>query len=75
MTERKVDRTRYDMRHECQEIIPGLLLGPFIVSKSLDTLKGLGITHMYVLTVQSCRVLGPSVSVAPRGRHLDNNAD
>ena len=37
---------RYEMRRECQEILPGLLLGPFVASKSLETLQSLGITHM-----------------------------
>lgn len=39
---------RYEMRRECQEILPGLLLGPFVASKSLPTLESLGITHMSV---------------------------
>jgi len=34
------------MRRECQEIVPGMLLGPFVVSKQLDKLKELGITHI-----------------------------
>jgi hypothetical protein len=38
---------RYEMRRECQEILPGLLLGPFVASKSLETLQSLNITHMY----------------------------
>lgn len=38
--------SRYEMRRECQEILPGLLLGPFQASKSLETLKSLGVTHM-----------------------------
>ncbi|PPQ99189.1 hypothetical protein CVT26_014112 [Gymnopilus dilepis] len=38
---------RYEMRRECQEILPGLLLGPFVASKSLETLLSLGVTHMY----------------------------
>ena len=38
---------RYDMRHQCQEILPGLLLGPFQVSKNQITLNELGISHMY----------------------------
>ena len=38
---------RYDMRHQCQEILPGLLLGPFQVSKNQVTLNELGISHMY----------------------------
>lgn len=40
------DYCRYEMRRECQEIIPGLLLGPFLVSRSLERLKSLGVTHM-----------------------------
>ena len=43
---------RYEMRRECQEILPGLLLGPFVASKSLETLKGLNVSHMYVLGSQ-----------------------
>jgi serine/threonine/tyrosine-interacting protein len=38
---------RYEMRRECQEILPGLFLGPFVASKSLETLQSLNITHMY----------------------------
>jgi len=37
---------RYEMRRECQDIIPGLLLGPFQVSKQLDKLTAMGITHI-----------------------------
>ncbi|KAG1879171.1 phosphotyrosine protein [Suillus subluteus] len=37
---------RYEMRRECQEIIPGLLLGPFQASKSLEVLNSLGVTHI-----------------------------
>jgi len=37
---------RYEMRRECQEILPGLLLGPFTVSKQLDNMISLGITHI-----------------------------
>jgi serine/threonine/tyrosine-interacting protein len=37
---------RYDMRHQCQEILPGLLLGPFQVSKNQLTLNELGISHI-----------------------------
>jgi serine/threonine/tyrosine-interacting protein len=40
---------RYEMRRDCQEIIPGLLLGPFQTSKSLERLKELGVTHMFVI--------------------------
>jgi hypothetical protein len=35
------------MRRECQEILPGLLLGPLTASKSLNALHALKITHMY----------------------------
>ncbi|KAI0269860.1 protein-tyrosine phosphatase-like protein [Gloeopeniophorella convolvens] len=52
---------RYDMRHECQEILPGLLLGPFQVSKKLDTLKELGITHVVCI-----RDAKEAFSVRPR---------
>jgi len=37
---------RYEMRRECQEILPGLLLGPFTVSKQLDKMLSLAITHV-----------------------------
>jgi serine/threonine/tyrosine-interacting protein len=37
---------RYEMRRECQEILPGLFLGPFVASKSLPMLQSLAITHM-----------------------------
>ncbi|THH07814.1 hypothetical protein EW146_g9198 [Bondarzewia mesenterica] len=37
---------KYDMRHECQEVLPGLFLGPFVVSKSVEKLNQLGITHI-----------------------------
>lgn len=40
---------RYEMRRECQEILPGLLLGPFVASKSFETLTGLNVSHMYVV--------------------------
>ena len=39
--------TRYEMRRECQQILPGLLLGPFVASKNLQTLRSLNISHMY----------------------------
>ncbi|KAI0317514.1 phosphatases II [Amylostereum chailletii] len=52
---------KYDMRHQCQEILPGLLLGPFIISKSLDTLKGLGVTHIVCI-----RDAKEAFSVRPR---------
>lgn len=49
---RRTERTsdfmlpRYEMRRECQEILPSLYLGPFQASKSLEILTGLNITHM-----------------------------
>ncbi|KAK0221902.1 protein-tyrosine phosphatase-like protein [Armillaria fumosa] len=52
---------RYEMRRECQEILPGLLLGPFVVSKSFDTLKALQITHIVCI-----RDVKESFSVKPR---------
>ncbi len=36
------------MRRESQQIVPGVLLGPFQVSKDKQKLTDLGITHMYV---------------------------
>jgi hypothetical protein len=44
---------RYEMRRDCQEIIPGLLLGPYLVSRELDKLRKLGISHMYAF-IQAC---------------------
>ncbi|GAA6004056.1 uncharacterized protein JCM10292_005858 [Rhodotorula paludigena] len=41
----KVD-WRYEMRREAQEILPGLFVGPFQPSWKLETLQGLGITHI-----------------------------
>lgn len=41
------------MRRDCQEIIPGLLLGPFQISKSLEALQQLGVTHMCVFPPES----------------------
>ncbi|TFY64178.1 hypothetical protein EVG20_g6033 [Dentipellis fragilis] len=52
---------KYDMRHQCQEILPGLLLGPFVVSKSLETLRSLGITHIVCI-----RDAKEAFSVRPR---------
>ncbi|KAI0051131.1 phosphatases II [Auriscalpium vulgare] len=52
---------KYDMRHQCQEILPGLLLGPFVVSKSLETLTQLGITHIVCI-----RDVQEAFSVRPR---------
>ena len=44
---------RYEMRRDCQEIIAGLLLGPYLVSRDLEKLRKLGISHMYA-SIQSC---------------------
>jgi serine/threonine/tyrosine-interacting protein len=52
---------RYNMRHECQEILPGLLLGPFQVSKNQDTLSELGISHIVCI-----RDVKEAFSVRPR---------
>ncbi|KAF4617602.1 hypothetical protein D9613_005988 [Agrocybe pediades] len=49
---------RYEMRRECQEILPGLLLGPFVASKSLDTLLNLGVTHMCKMIFTMLAVVG-----------------
>lgn len=49
------------MRRECQEILPGLLLGPFVASKSLETLQSLGITHIVCI-----RDAKEAFSVRPR---------
>jgi serine/threonine/tyrosine-interacting protein len=49
------------MRRECQEILPGLLLGPFVASKSLETLKSLEITHIVCIRDQK-----EAFSVKPR---------
>ncbi|EIW81295.1 phosphatases II [Coniophora puteana RWD-64-598 SS2] len=52
---------RYEMRRECQEILPGLLLGPFQASKSLETLQSLGVTHIVCI-----RDAKEAFSVRPR---------
>ncbi|KII90583.1 hypothetical protein PLICRDRAFT_157805 [Plicaturopsis crispa FD-325 SS-3] len=52
---------RYEMRRECQEIVPGLLLGPFQASKSLETLQALGVTHIVCI-----RDAKEAFSVKPR---------
>jgi len=51
----------YEMRRQCQEILPGLFLGPLQASKSLDTLKSLGITHIVCI-----RDAKEAFSVRPR---------
>ncbi|KAH7926453.1 phosphatases II [Leucogyrophana mollusca] len=52
---------RYEMRRECQEILPGLLLGPFQASKSQEVLRSLGITHIVCI-----RDAKEAFSVKPR---------
>ncbi|KAJ3996277.1 protein-tyrosine phosphatase-like protein [Lentinula boryana] len=52
---------KYEMRRECQEILPGLLLGPFVASKSLETLRSLNITHIVCIRDQK-----EAFSVKPR---------
>ncbi|KAH9480577.1 Serine/threonine/tyrosine-interacting protein [Psilocybe cubensis] len=52
---------RYEMRRECQEILPGLLLGPFVASKSLETLLSLHVTHIVCI-----RDAKEAFSVRPR---------
>lgn len=36
----------YEMRRECQEIIPGLILGPYQCSKDTEYLRSTNITHI-----------------------------
>ncbi|GBE84883.1 protein-tyrosine phosphatase-like protein [Sparassis latifolia] len=51
----------YEMRRQCQEILPNLLLGPLQASKSLETLQSLGITHIVCI-----RDAQEAFSVRPR---------
>lgn len=51
----------YEMRRECQEILPGVLLGPMQASKSLETLQRHGITH--ILCIRDAK---EAFSVRPR---------
>ncbi|OBZ69013.1 Serine/threonine/tyrosine-interacting protein [Grifola frondosa] len=51
----------YEMRRQCQEILPNLLLGPLQASKSLETLKSLGVTHIVCI-----RDVKEAFSVRPR---------
>ncbi|EJF63367.1 phosphatases II [Dichomitus squalens LYAD-421 SS1] len=51
----------YEMRRQCQEILPHLFLGPLQASKSLDTLKSFGITHIVCI-----RDAKEAFSVRPR---------
>jgi len=52
---------KYEMRRECQEILPGLILGPLQAAKSLDILQRLGITHVVCI-----RDAKEAFSVKPR---------
>ncbi|KZP26267.1 phosphatases II [Athelia psychrophila] len=52
---------RYEMRRESQEILPGLLLGPFQASKNLEKLQWLKITHIVCI-----RDAKEAFSVKPR---------
>ncbi|KAJ8518104.1 hypothetical protein ONZ45_g4785 [Pleurotus djamor] len=52
---------RYEMRRECQEILPGLFLGPFAASRSLETLQSLQVTHIVCI-----RDAKEAFSVRPR---------
>ncbi|KAI0766397.1 phosphatases II [Trametes elegans] len=51
----------YEMRRKCQEILPGLFLGPLQASKSLEALQSLGITHIVCI-----RDAKEAFSVRPR---------
>lgn len=51
----------YEMRRQCQEILPGLLLGPLQASKDLSTLQSLGVTHIVCI-----RDAKEAFSVRPR---------
>lgn len=37
---------KYEMRREAQQIIPGLFVGPYQISRLLQPLQNLGITHI-----------------------------
>ncbi len=54
------------MRHQCQEILPGLLLGPFQVSKNQVTLGELGISHMYASCSEFLHTVLSFDSLVPR---------
>lgn len=43
---------RYEMRRQCQEIMPSFFLGPSEVSKSLPLLQSLQITSIVILRAQ-----------------------
>jgi len=52
---------KYEMRRESQQIVPGVLLGPFQVSKDKQKLRDLGITHILCI-----RDVKEAFSVKPR---------
>ncbi|KAG8908434.1 hypothetical protein FRB99_006639 [Tulasnella sp. 403] len=52
---------KYEMRRECQLIVPGVLLGPFQVSKDLKKLRDHEITHILCI-----RDVKEAFSVKPR---------
>jgi len=52
---------KYEMRRECQEILPGLILGPLQAAKSLGVLQSLDITHVVCI-----RDAKEAFSVKPR---------
>ena len=62
------------MRRECQEILPGLLLGPFVASKSAETLTTLGVTHMYVVMSLAYVPLVPLSEISVLTRRFDHSA-
>lgn len=41
---------RYEMRRQAQEIVPGLFIGPYQSSRSLEELRALGITDILCIT-------------------------
>lgn len=55
------DEWTYEMRRQCQEILPGLYLGPLQASKSLEALQSLHITHIVCI-----RDAKEAFSVRPR---------
>ncbi|KAI0698089.1 phosphatases II [Cytidiella melzeri] len=55
------DEWTYEMRRHCQEILPGVLLGPLQASKSLEVLQSLGVTHIVCIRDQK-----EAFSVRPR---------
>jgi serine/threonine/tyrosine-interacting protein len=39
----------YEMRRDMQQIIPGLFIGPHVITRSKDYLQSKGITHILCL--------------------------